>query len=137
LFDAPVVEDGDAIAHRQRFALIVRDEHERDADFALNRFQLHLHLFAQLQVKCTERLVEQQHLRMIDQRSGEGDALPLTTAELIGASLPVVAEPHRTQHFRGTMASLGLADLLDFQAVLDVLQARSCVGTAHSPGRPY
>ena len=79
----PLVEHGDAVAHRQRLALVVRDEHERDADLVLDRLQLDLHLLAQLQVERAERLVEQQHLRTVDQRPGEGDALPLAAAELI------------------------------------------------------
>ena len=91
LLDAAVVEHGDAIAHRQRLALVVGDEHERDADVALDRLQLDLHLLAQLEVERAERLVEQQHLGTVDQRPGEGDALALTAAQLVRLAVAVAA----------------------------------------------
>ena len=113
------------------------DEDERDADVALDRLQLDLHLLAQLEVERAERLVEQQHLRTVDERSGERDALALAARELVracGAPKP----PRRTdvEHLGRAPAPLGLAHLLDHQPVLDVLLARSCAGTARSPGRP-
>ena len=60
---AAVVEDRDPVAHGQRLLLVVGDEHEGDADLALDLLQLDLHLPAQLEVERAERLVEQQHLR--------------------------------------------------------------------------
>ena len=57
--------------------MVVRDEDERDAHGALDLFQLHLHLFAQLLVQCAERFVQQQHLRAQDQGAGQGHALAL------------------------------------------------------------
>jgi len=69
LLDPAVIEHGDAIRHRQRLALVVRDEHERDAEPPLQILQLDLHFFAQLQVERAERLIQQQHRRLIDQGS--------------------------------------------------------------------
>ncbi len=135
MLDAALVEHGDAIAHRQRLALIVGDEHEGDADLVLDRFQLDLHLFAQFQIQGTERFVEEQHLRVVDQCSGQGDALALATAELIRSALAVVGESNNLEHLRCPPSTLGLADLAHLQAVGDVLEARSCAGTAHSPER--
>ena len=63
LLDPALVEHGDAVAHRERLFLVVRDVDERDAEVALQRLQEDLHLLAQLQVERAERLVEQQHLR--------------------------------------------------------------------------
>ena len=42
-----------------------------------------LHFLAQLQVECAERLVEQQHARLVDQRTGDGDTLLLTAGKLV------------------------------------------------------
>ena len=61
LLDAPVREDGQAVAHRKRLLLVVGNVNEGDADLALDRAQLVLHLLAQLEVECSERLVQQQH----------------------------------------------------------------------------
>ena len=61
LLDASLVEDGEAVAHRERLLLVVRDVDERDAELALERLEEDLHLLAQLQVERAERLVEQEH----------------------------------------------------------------------------
>jgi hypothetical protein len=84
LLDAAVVEDRDAIAHRQRLFLVVGDVDERDACLALDPQQLKLHLLAELEVECAKRLVEQQHLGLVHDRPGQGDALPLAAGELGG-----------------------------------------------------
>ena len=57
LFDAALVEHGHAVGHRQRFGLVVGHEDERDAELALQLFQLALHLFAQLKVEGAQRFI--------------------------------------------------------------------------------
>ena len=52
--------------------------------------QLELHLLAELQVERAERLVEQQHARLVDERARERDALLLAARELPRLAL---AEP--------------------------------------------
>jgi hypothetical protein len=46
LLDPALVEDGDAVAYRQRLFLVVRDVDERDPDLLLDALQLGLHLLA-------------------------------------------------------------------------------------------
>ena len=75
LLDAAAVEDREPVAHRQRLVLVVGHVDERDPDLALDSLQLDLHLLAELQVERAERLVEQEHLRSVDERAGERDAL--------------------------------------------------------------
>ncbi|MNZ95508.1 hypothetical protein D3C78_1146580 [compost metagenome] len=77
LDDRTVVHHADAVTHRQGFFLVVGDQHEGDADLALQAQQFRLHLLAQLAVQCGQRLVEQQHRRLVHQRTGEGDTLLL------------------------------------------------------------
>ena len=84
LLDAAVVEHRDPVREGQRLLLVVGHEEERDADVALDRLELDLHLLAQLEVEGAERLVEQQHLGPVDQRAGEGHALPLAAGERPG-----------------------------------------------------
>ena len=55
------------------------------ADLGLDPLELDLHLPPQLEVERTERLVEQQHLGLVDQGPGQGDPLLLATGELGGA----------------------------------------------------
>jgi hypothetical protein len=47
------------------------------------RLQLELHLLAELEVERAERLVEEQHPRVTDDRARERDALLLPTGELL------------------------------------------------------
>ena len=82
LLDPALVEDGEAIGHRERLLLIVRDVDERDADLALDRLQLDLHLLAELQVERAQRLVEEQYPRLVHDRARERDALALAAREL-------------------------------------------------------
>src|SRR5262245_9343072 len=44
LFDLAVAEHGDAIGHRHRLGLVVRDEDHGDADLAMDALDLDLHL---------------------------------------------------------------------------------------------
>jgi len=98
LFDATSAENRDAIAHAERLALIMCHEHKGDPNVALDRLQLDLHLFAQLQVECTERLVEQQHLWPVDERPCQCDALPLASGERLR---PPVEQLVETEHVGG------------------------------------
>ena len=88
LLDAALVEHGQAVAHRQRLLLVVRDVDERDADLVLDALELGLHALAQLEVQRAERLVEQQHARAVDDRARERDALALAAGELRRACAP-------------------------------------------------
>ena len=63
LLDLALRHHREAVAHHERFFLVVRDVDERDADLALDAHQLELHLLAELEVERAERLVEQEHRR--------------------------------------------------------------------------
>ncbi len=73
-------------------------------------FELDLHLLAQLEVEGAERLVEQEHPRLEDDRTGEGHPLALATGELGGPAGAEVAEAHGLQRLAGALAALPLAD---------------------------
>src|SRR5206468_7248265 len=71
LLDPALVEDREAVAHRQRLLLVVSDVDEGDADvadLALDALELDLHLLPKLQVERAERLVEEQHSWRVDER---------------------------------------------------------------------
>ena len=76
----------------------MRDVDERDADVVLDRLQLELHLLAELEVERAERLVEQQHLRLVHKRAGERDPLLLTTGELARLALAHPLQADDLQH---------------------------------------
>ena len=99
LLDLAVVEDRQAVAHRERLLLVVGHVDEGDADLLLDRLQLDLHLLAELEVEGAQRLVEQQHARPIDQGAGESDPLALATGELAGLAPLVALQAHHPQRF--------------------------------------
>ncbi len=100
LLDVPGVHHRDPVRQRERFGLVVRHVDERDADFLLQVDELDLHFLAQLRVERRERLVEQQHRRMRDERARDRDALLLPAGELVRVALAESGEPDVLQRFR-------------------------------------
>ncbi len=88
LLDVAAVHHDDAIGHRERLLLVVRDVDERDADLLLDPLQLDLQLLAHLEVERAERLVEEQDARVHHERTCERDALLLAARELARLPLP-------------------------------------------------
>ena len=82
LLDLTAVHDRDAVGHRKRLVLVVGDVHERRSQLGLDPLQLELHLLAQLHVQRTQRFVEQQCGRLVDERSGQRHALLLAAGKL-------------------------------------------------------
>ena len=87
LLDPAAVHHRDPVGHRERLLLVVRHVDERDPDVALDPLQLQLQGLTELQVEGAEGLVEQQHLRQVDQRPRQRDPLLHPARELIGAAV--------------------------------------------------
>ena len=112
LLDATAAHHGDAVAHRQRLALVVGDEDERDVDLALDALELDLHRLAQLEVEGGQRLVEEQGAGHVDERPGEGDTLLLATRQLVRAAAGELAEADDVEHLaRSTPGIVGAGAL--------------------------
>src|SRR5690348_10240163 len=121
LLDLAVRHHRDAVAHCQRLLLVVRDVDECDADLLLDLFQLDLHLLAQLEVEGAERLVQEQHRRLVDHGAGERDALSLPAGKLVGAPVLKSGQSHHAQRAFDAPAAIGHRHVLDAQSVFDVL----------------
>src|SRR5262249_22910810 len=117
LLDPALVEDGEAVAHRERLVLVVRDVDAGDAEVLLQALEEELHLLAQLQVERAERLVEQQHLGPVDERPGERDALALAAGELHGLPAAEARQAHPVEHLLDPRLALAPRDALDAPAV--------------------
>ncbi len=74
------------------------DVHEGDADLGLDALEFQLHLAAQLEVEGAQRLVEEQHLGVVDQRAGDRDALLLAAGELLRLAAGHRAELDEVEH---------------------------------------
>ena len=97
LAETSLVQHGDALPHRHRLALIVRDVHHGGAEGAVQRHQLGAELHAQVGVEIRQGFVQEEYRRLTHHRAGERGALALAPRQLIGAPLEQIgdAEPRR------------------------------------------
>ena len=136
LLDLAVVHDRDRVGHRHRLLLVVRDVDEREPELALDALQLELHLLAELQVECAERLVEQQHLRAVHERARERDALLLPAGQLARLALVEPLEPDDAQQLARPSLQLRPSAPSSCAGRTRRSRRRSGAGRAHSSGRP-
>ena len=80
----------DPVGEDDRLVDVVGDEQDRLAGRAADAHQLALHVGAGVGVERRERLVHQQHLRLVGQHAGDLDAL-LHAAGQLGRMLVVLA----------------------------------------------
>ena len=124
LLDQPVRHDRHPVRHRERLLLVVGHVDERDPDLKLDALELDLHLLAELQVERAERLVEQEHARVHDERPRQGDALLLAAREHRRAVLVAAGELDELERLARALLALALSDLALLQAVGDVVEDR-------------
>jgi hypothetical protein len=77
LLDDAVVHHDDAVGHRHRLDLVVRDVDGRRLEALVQRLDLAAHRDAQLRVQVRQWLVEQEHLGIAHDRAAHRDALAL------------------------------------------------------------
>src|SRR5262249_49827654 len=76
------IKEGDPVGESERFTLIMSDHHESHAQPPLQASELRLHLLTYFQVERRERLIKQQHLRAVYNRSRQCHALLLPAGKL-------------------------------------------------------
>ena len=112
----------DAVAHRHRLDLVVRDVDRRHAEVALHAGDLRAHLHAQTRVEVRERLVHQEDARLAHDRATHRDALALATGELSWLALEQVGEAERLARALDAAADLRLRRPARAQAEGDVVE---------------
>ena len=98
LLDDALVHHRDRVGHGHGLLLVVGDVHEREAHFGLDPLELDLHRAPQLEVERAERLVEQEHLGLVDEGPGQRDPLLLAAGELGRLLAPLCLELDQGQH---------------------------------------
>ena len=138
LSDDALVHDDDLVRERHRLALVVRDVDGGDADLLLDAADLGAHGNAQLGVEVRERLVEEQHARLDDQRAGKRHALLLTAGELVGHAALHARQLDEVEDVHDALADLVLRHLAQLQAVGHVVEhvvvRQQGVGLEHHRG---
>ncbi len=119
LLDHAGVHHRDRVGHGHGLLLVVGDVDERQPDVDLDPLELDLHRPAELEVEGAERLVEEQHLGLVDQRPGERDPLLLATRQLDRLLARLAVQLDQLQH----VADLGVdvGRLAALEAERDVL----------------
>ena len=120
LLDPAPMHHRDPVAHRERLLLIVGHVHEGDADVDLDALELDLEALAELEVEGAERLVEEQHVGLVDQRPRERDALLLPAGQLVGAALLVAGQVDLLEDLPGAAPDLVLGHASPLQPEPDV-----------------
>ena len=82
------------------------------------------HLHAQAGIQGGERLVHQQHLRLLDDRPADGHALLLAAGELAGLHGELVGQAEGGGHLIHLLVHAGAGEAGDAQRVADVLAHR-------------
>ena len=121
LLDFALVHDDDGVGHGQRFFLIVRDIYKCNPHSLLDVLQLVLHVLAQAQVERAQRLVEQQHLRAVDQRAGDGHTLLLAAGQTRHLAVFKALQADDFQHLGHALVNFVLLDLCNAQAEGDIV----------------
>jgi hypothetical protein len=75
-------------------------------------------------VQRAERLVHQQHVGVLGQRTGQRDPLPHTAGKLVRSLGAEPAQVHRLEQFLGALTALGLSDATSTQRQLHVARRR-------------
>ena len=121
LLNLSVIHDHDLIRHGQRLFLVMSDKDKGNTHLLLDPLQFILHFLAQLQIQRRQRLVQQQHLRLVHQRSCNGDALLLSAGQQSRILILISFQADQFQHLHDLLVDDILGHLLDLQAKRDIL----------------
>ena len=95
-----VVHHRDAVGHRQGLLLVVGDVDERDADLALDRLQLHLHLLRSFRSSAPSGSSSSSTAGPVHQRARQRHALLLAAGELARRAVLAAAQLHQLERLR-------------------------------------
>ena len=102
----------------------MRYEEEGRAELAVQPLELDLHALAQLEIERAERLVKEQHVRLVDDRASERDPLLLPPGEFARIARAEAFEADHREGFRAKTRALGGGHALTPRPELHVLDDR-------------
>ena len=111
LLDITAVHNHNSIGHGESFFLIVGNVDKCDSQLIFQTDQFVLHVLAHLEIQSTQGLVEKKHFRFIDNGTGNGDSLLLTTAQSIDFTLFIAIQIHQFQCIFDLVINIGFAFL--------------------------
>jgi len=111
LLDLTVIQQQNAVRNRHRLVLVVRHHQRRQAQLDDQLTQKDARLFAQFGVEVRQRLIQQDHRRVIHQRTADGDALLLSAGKLVRMALAQMAQPQLVEYILHPLINLCGRDL--------------------------
>ena len=124
LLQAPGVHHRDAVAHRHRLDLVVRDVDRRHVEPPLELVDLGPHLHAELRVEVREGLVHQERLGLAHDRPAHRDALALAARERARLALQKLVDLEDVGGPLDALRDLLLRHLVELQAEGEVVLDR-------------
>ena len=122
LRNAPGAHHQHPVGEDHGLRLVVGDKQRRDTNARLHVLQLQAHLLAQPGIEIGERLVEQQHVGVGDQRPPEGHPLLLAAGEERRRPVVEAFQAQTPQHSHDPLADLSRGHTLGAQGKGDVLE---------------
>jgi hypothetical protein len=116
----PIGHDEDAVRQEYRLGNRVRDQDHRFSDLLPQPKQLDIELISRQRVERSERLVEQQHLRLPDERLSESGPLAHAAGQLVRIRLAERFELQHRQHGFHPLADFRGSDSLDLGRKPDI-----------------
>ena len=116
-----VQHQDDRVGDVDRLGLVMGDEDRGDRVVVVQLAHQPTHLHPELDVKLGERLVEQQHLRLQDQRPGQGHPLLLAAGQLAHPTPGECGQLDPLQHLGHPVADQGTGDPSHPQTEADVV----------------
>ena len=120
LLNPGLVHDDDAIGHRERFFLVVRDMDEHEAQLTLEIAELDAHPQLQQAVEVAERFIEQKRLWLRDEDARQRDALLLSTRERPRLPVGERCQADDLERLESQLPPFLLPDFLHLESELDV-----------------
>ena len=136
LLDIAVAHDDDAVGHRHRLDLVVRDVDRRGAEALVQRADLGAHRHAELGVEVRERLVEEEDRRVAHDGAAHRDALALAAGELARQPLQIALEVKDAGGAPDEFIDLALRPPCAASARKPCCRRPACAGRARSSGTP-
>ena len=111
---------GDAIPHRHRLDLVVRDVDGRDGEVALDLLDVRAHLHPQLRVQVRQRLVHEEDGRLPDDGAAHRHALSLAAGKCARLAVEIRLQIEDASRLGDSSIDLRLRQLLDLERERDV-----------------
>ncbi len=96
------------------------DEHSGNGQVAQQLIELAAQALAQLRIKGSQGLVEQQYPRLWGQGAGQGNPLALAAGQLVNGAAAMILQADQLEQFGAASIALRPCHTADLQAVDDV-----------------